>query len=128
MRQIIGHFDAHGFAIERVALAGGHARSRLFEFLYRDALGCGLVVSRTAEPVLLGTAMAAAVAAGVYPNLFVAVDMMAPAQARLSPDPFWRRVHEAAYGIYLRLFSTRNDTAHAALALAGMLRPGFPKT
>lgn len=123
VRQIIGHLDAHGFAIDRVALAGGHARSRLMERLYRDALGRGLVLSWTSEPVLLGTAMAAAVAAGVYPDLFVAVDMMAPAQARLTPDPFWRRVHDAAFGIYLRLFEARNDAAHAAMGLAGMVRP-----
>jgi len=122
-RHIIEHLDANGFAIDRVALAGGHARSPLLERLYRDALGpTNLVLSRTAEPVLLGTAMAAAVAAGIHPDLFAAVDLMAPAQTRLSPDPFWRRAHDAAYGIYLRLYEARNGAAHDAMVLAAMTR------
>ena len=123
VRHIIAHLNANGFAIDRVALAGGHARSPLFEQLYRDALGpTNLVLSRTAEPVLLGTAMAAAVAAGVHPDLFAAVDLMSPQQTRLSPDPFWRQAHDAAYGIYLRLYEARNGAAHDAMVLAALTR------
>jgi FGGY-family pentulose kinase len=123
VRQIIGHLNASGFAIDRVTLGGGHARSPLMERLYRDALDCDLVVSSCEEPVLLGTAMATAAAAGVHPDLAAAVDLMSPPQSRLTPDPFWRRAHDEAYGIYLRLFAVRNDTALAAEALAGLVRP-----
>jgi FGGY-family pentulose kinase len=119
-RQIIEHMDAHGYALNRVALAGGQARNRLLSRLYRDALGRDLVLSNTEEPVLLGTAMTAAVAGGVYPDLFVAVDMMAPSQLRYQADGGWRRAHEAAYAIYLRLFAARNEAAVASRALAGM--------
>ena len=71
-------------------------------------------------PVLLGTAMVAAVAGGLYPDLFVAVDMMAPSQLRYQADGAWRRAHEIAYGIYLRLFHARNDVAQESRMLAGM--------
>ena len=121
-RQIIGHLNANGFGVNRITLSGGHARSALMERLYRDAIGADLVVSRAPEPVLLGTAMAAAAAAGVHANLLNAVDLMSPPQARLTPDPFWRRAHDAAYGIYLRLFEARNDAALAGATLAGLAR------
>ncbi|MCW3476779.1 FGGY-family carbohydrate kinase [Limobrevibacterium gyesilva] len=119
-RQIIAHMNGHGYAINRVALSGGHARNRLLVRLYRDALGCDLTLSRTAEPVLLGTAMVAAVAAGVQPDLFVALDRMAPSQMRSQADPRWKAAHGVAYGIYLKLFEARNEAAAAALALEGL--------
>ena len=121
LRQVIGHFNANGFAISRVALGGAQSGNPLLERLYRDALG-GLVVSSAAQPVLLGVAMAAAVAAGIHPSLAIAVDRMAPPQIRLAPDPFWRRAHDAAFGIYLRLCAARDAAAFDADALAGLAR------
>jgi ribulose kinase len=77
--------------------------------LYRDALGAGLVTSDTSEPVLLGTAMVAAAAAGIYPDLFSALEAMAPNQTTHLADPRWAAAHDIAYGAYLKLFTTRND-------------------
>ena len=116
-RQIRDHLNANGYAISRVALSGGHARNRLMERLYRDTLGPDLVISHDTDTVLLGTAMTAAVGAGVHPNLLVAVDLMAPSQTRLAPDPRWRRAHDIAYGIYLSLYEIRNDLDVQARAL-----------
>jgi FGGY-family pentulose kinase len=108
-RHIVEHLNRHRYAIDRCVLAGGHLRNPLLVRLYRDALGADLVVSDTAEPVLLGTAMVAAVTAGLYPDLFAALDGMAPAQRGLPPDPRWRAAHEAAYVVYLKLFDVRNE-------------------
>ncbi len=122
LRQVIGHFAAQGFPLTRICLGGTQAASPLLVRLYRDALPAGLVVSDTGSPVLLGTAMAASVAAGIHPTLAIAVDRMAPPQAHLAPDPFWRRAHDAAYAIYLRLFEARNAMAYDAGALAALAR------
>jgi FGGY-family pentulose kinase len=119
-RQILDHLDAHGYEISRVALSGGHAHNPLLVRLYRDALGRDLVLPRTPEPVLLGTAMAAAVAAGLHPDLLSAVAAMGPGVAAQPADPGWVRAHELAYGIYLRLFETRNAVMRQAAALAAL--------
>jgi D-ribulokinase len=119
-RQVIAHMNGHGFAISRVVLSAGHARNALLVRLYRDALGAELVLSDTPEPVLLGTAMVAAVAARVHPDLFVAMDLMAPSQMRWGPDPRWRSAHDLAYGIYSGLFEARNAAAHASLKLEAL--------
>ena len=118
LRHIAGHLAAHGLAAERVSLVGGQARNPLLRRLYRDAIGPDLVVCDHPEPVLLGAAMAAAVAAGVHPTLQNALDIMAPPQARLAPDPFWRRAHDAAYAIYRRLVEARDEAARAGNELA----------
>ncbi|WP_181699046.1 FGGY-family carbohydrate kinase [Chthonobacter albigriseus] len=113
-RHILEHLNAHGFAIERVALSGGHLRNPLLVRLYRDALGADLVISDTAEPVLLGTAMVASVAAGTHADLFAALDAMAPEQRVEKADPAWKAAHEDAYRAYLKLFAVRNEIEAAA--------------
>jgi D-ribulokinase len=51
-------------------------------------------VSDTPEPVLLGTAMVASVAAGLYLDLFAALEAMAPAQRPLPKDGRRRNAHD----------------------------------
>ncbi|WP_088348305.1 MULTISPECIES: FGGY-family carbohydrate kinase [Rhodomicrobium] len=126
-RHVIEHLNRHGYAIDRVSLSGGHLKNPLLVRLYRDALGAQLVTSQTSEPVLLGTAMVAATAAGLYPDLFAALEAMAPTQTAQAADPTWAAAHDIAYGIYLKLFSTRNEIeteakrldAHASSSPAG---------
>lgn len=108
-RHVIEHLNKHGFSIDSVTLSGGHLKNPLLVHLYRDALGAKLTLSDTSEPVLLGTAMVAAVAGGLYDDLFSASDAMAPSQRILAADPQWRRAHDHAYRIYLRLFAVRNE-------------------
>lgn len=123
-RHIAEHLNSHGrYAITHVALAGGHLHNPLLVRLYRDAIGARLVVSDATEPVLLGTAMVASVAAGFHPDLFVALEAMAPKQETLEPDPGWQGVHDAAYRIYLKLFNVRNEVEGAGRALETLL-PG----
>ncbi|WP_426954295.1 FGGY-family carbohydrate kinase [Muricoccus radiodurans] len=117
VRQILDHLDAYGYAIRRVVLSGGHARNPLLVRLYRDALARDLLVPRTPEPVLLGTAMTAAVAAGLHPDLLSAVSAMGPGADTLSADPRWVRAHDVAHRIYLRLYEARNAAVREAEAL-----------
>ena len=118
VRHIADHLDAHGYAIRRAALSGGHARNPLLLRLYRDALGRELALPRSEEPVLLGTAMVAAVGAGLQPDLMAAMRAMDPGQDVLHADPAWARAHDIAYRIYLRLFETRNALRAETAALA----------
>jgi D-ribulokinase len=122
-RQIIEHYNRHGYAIDRVCLSGGHLKNPLMMRLYADALGTGLVISETSGPVLLGTAMVAATAAGLYPDLFAALEAMAPQQVTRSADPVWAAAHNIAYGIYLKLFMTRNDIEMESRRLESCVPP-----
>jgi len=123
-RHVIEHLNRHGYAIDRVCLSGGHVKNRLLVRLYRDALGAELVTSRTSEPVLLGSAMVAATVAGLYPDLFSALDAMAPVQTTHRADRALAAAHDIAYGIYLKLFSIRNEIETEAKLLDGLASAG----
>jgi D-ribulokinase len=123
-RHIIEHLNRHGYAIDRVCLSGGHVKNKLLLRLYRDALGAHLVTSETGEPVLLGTAMVAATGAGLYPDLFTALQAMAPEQTTHPIDPDWAAAHDAAYRIYLKLFAVRNEIETEAKRLGGIALSG----
>jgi ribulose kinase len=86
--------------------------------LYRDMLGADLVLSQTPEPVLLGAAMVASVAAGLYPDLFAALSGMAPQQTTLKADPSSAAVSAFAYSTYLKLFGVRNEIEAQARRMA----------
>ncbi len=119
-RHIVEHLNRHGYAIDEVALAGGHRRNPLLVRLYADALGARLIDVDASEPVLIGTAMAAAVAAGDRGDLFHALDAMAPAHRPVAAAPRWTQAHDVAYAVYLDLFAARNAADARARALADL--------
>ena len=68
-RHILDALNASGYAIDHLHITGGHTQNPLLMELYADATGCTVVTAAEADAVLLGTAMAAATAAGLYPDL-----------------------------------------------------------
>ena len=107
LRHIVEHLNGHGYAIARLALSGGHLRNPLMRRLYRDASGAALVTTRAPEPVLLGTAMVAATAAGIHPDLAAAVEAMSAGSDEHAADPDWRAAHARAYRAYALLCTMR---------------------
>ena len=116
-RHVLDHLDQHGYALTRVALAGGHAKNPMMIQLYRDCLTRTLVLTDAPEPVLLGAAMVAACAAGAHRDLFAAVDAMCAPQRELAPDAAAAAAHAQNYAIYRRMFDLRNDIEAQAAAL-----------
>ena len=85
---------------EIVRMAGGAARSPVWVQMFADVLG--LPVQRIAgvrELGALGSAIAAAVAAGLYPGYDQAVQAMVRTGEPVWPDP-------AAHAVYLEKFET----------------------
>ena len=68
-RHILDALNAKGLAIDTLHLTGGHAKNPLLVELYADTTGCTVVEPAEEDAVLLGTAMAAATAAGLYSGL-----------------------------------------------------------
>ena len=68
-------------------MTGGHTRNPLLMELYGDATGCTVVEPQAADAVLLGTAMVAAAAAGLYPDLPAACLAMQQGGLARTPDP-----------------------------------------
>ena len=76
LRQIIEAQASSGAAIEQIVISGGAGRSDLIRQLLADATGVRLAAPAAEEPVLLGSAILGAVAAGVYADIPTAMERM----------------------------------------------------
>ncbi len=86
LRQILALMTGEVSARPDLHLAGGHTRSPLLIELYASATGCRVRAPREADAVLLGTAMAAAVGAGLWPSLAAASAAMSRPMETRAPD------------------------------------------
>ena len=99
LRQILAALRAKGAALSTVVISGGAGRSPLVRQCLADAAGVTIATCTTAEPVLLGAAMTAAVAAGDQAGLGQAMQTMAQLGAvnHPLPDPAWHDKRFAAF-------------------------------
>lgn len=115
VRQIVENFAAHGRAIETLHLVGGQGRSSLMPQLYADATGLEVFVSGSANAMLLGTAMSAAVAAGWHSQVADACRAMRQSERSVAPDP----ARKAAFERDLRILARMQDHRAEIEALVG---------
>ena len=85
LRQIIETQAAHGAPVEAIAISGGAGRNPLIRQLLADATGLRVLATEAEEPVLLGSAILAAVAAGVHADIPGAMAAMSRVAATAEP-------------------------------------------
>lgn len=86
VRHILQALREAGYRIDTLHATGGHTRNPLMMTLYADVTGCTVVEPVVDEAVLVGTAMVAATAAGLHPDLIAAGIAMRQDVRRRSPD------------------------------------------
>jgi D-ribulokinase len=86
LRQIIEAQENAGVTINRIVISGGVGKHMLVRQLLADATGVEITASRTEEPVLLGSAILASVAAGAYENIHVAMQAMSSFSSTFYPQ------------------------------------------
>ena len=75
-RQIIEAQRAVGIPTDTIVISGGAGQSPLVRQVLADATGLTVAASTSPEPVLLGSAILGAVAAGHYPDISMAMSAM----------------------------------------------------
>ncbi|MBP2557664.1 FGGY-family pentulose kinase [Neorhizobium galegae] len=100
IRHILDALSDYGYRFETLHVTGGHVNNPLLVELYADVTGRKVVIPENRDAVLLGTAMAAAVAGGVHGSLFEAGRAMDSGGTERLPDP--ARVEQ--YGLDYRRF------------------------
>ncbi|QBX99940.1 ribulokinase [Rhodophyticola sp. CCM32] len=103
-RQIIGAMRGAGLPIRTIHLSGGHARSDLLVRLYADATGCDVLLPGTAEPVLLGAALAAATPLGAAFPLGQAKALRET--VAVQPDPAVQTMHARRYKAFCQHYAS----------------------
>jgi len=101
-RQIIDRLNTSGYAIDTIALSGGHAVSKFLVQLYADTTGCNVLLSSSDEPVLLGTAFVA------HAALVDSIDdmgRMVGSATVICPDRNQRLIHDVRYSRFCQLLT-----------------------
>ncbi|RAM65279.1 ribulokinase [Herbaspirillum rubrisubalbicans] len=103
LRQIIEAQAACGVRIASISVSGGAGTHPLTRQLLADATGLPVEMTACPEPVLLGSAMLAAVAAGSYPDLPSAMPAMSRLAGRNEPvGGDIARLHQARYQAFIK--------------------------
>ena len=108
IRQILDLMEFDGRA-GTLHLGGGHARNSLLARLYADATRRHVAISAGEEAMLLGTAMAAAAAAGLHPSLEDACKAMVRPATIIAPNEIRARALDRDYRIFLRMQEQRRE-------------------
>lgn len=102
LRQIIDAQAACGLRIASISVSGGAGTHALTRQLLADTTGLPVEITACPEPVLLGSAMLAAVAAGTYADLRSAMSAMASVAGReQAAGGDIARLHAARYRVFL---------------------------
>ncbi|WP_275784284.1 FGGY-family carbohydrate kinase [Pararhizobium gei] len=109
IRHILEKMNEAGHDFETLHITGGHVRNPLLMELYPDITGCTMVVTETSDAVLLGTAMVAAVAGALYPDLATAGAAMAPPGYERLPNRAMQAIYDRDYRAFLSLHRHRAE-------------------
>lgn len=109
VRHVAEHFTAFGHTFDKLHLAGGHARNPLIVELYADATGYPVIETGPVDAVLVGTAAAAAVAAGWFPDLTGACRAMRPEGRLCLPNPARFARFEKDYRVFLKMYEHKRE-------------------
>lgn len=103
IRHILDTLNANGHIIDTLHVTGGHVRNPLLMELYADATGCKVIEPVSEDATLLGTAMVAAAAAGLYPSLIDACAGMYKGGRTREPDPTAAARFDKDYAAFLAM-------------------------
>lgn len=107
VRHILETLNTRGYAIDTLHITGGHTKNAVLMELYADATGCTVVESSAGDATLLGMAMVAATAAGLYPSLDAACIAMQQGGRERAPDAAARLHFDKDYRIFLEMLRQR---------------------
>ncbi|WP_443112574.1 FGGY-family carbohydrate kinase [Devosia sp. ZB163] len=94
---------ANGAVRLRDQQQGGAGKSRLVRQLLADASGLPVVATASPEPVLLGSAMLGASAAGAYASLIEAMSAMSSVAEVITPDEGLQAFHHRRFAAFRKL-------------------------
>ncbi|NHC47451.1 ribulokinase [Motilibacter aurantiacus] len=103
-RKIIESFEAAGVPVTELVVAGGLLKNAFLMQMYADVTRRPLSLLGSAQGPALGSAIHAAVAAGAYPDIHAAAQVMGrKEEAAYVPDEERAQAYDALYAEYSRL-------------------------
>ncbi|WFE75852.1 FGGY-family carbohydrate kinase [Roseinatronobacter sp. S2] len=110
LRQIVEIKNRNGAPVSSIAVSGGAGQHPLVRQLLADATGLRVEATRCDEPVLLGSAILGAVAAGSFADINAAMPMMSEIGQSYTPAAgTLRQVHDDRFDAFLKLQTVARD-------------------
>ena len=106
LRQIIEVQARNGAPVKVISVSGGAGTHPLIRQILADASTLPVEVTASPEPVLLGSAILGAVAAGAYPDIRAAMPEMSRVRGENRPDPAQRHRHDHRFEAFELLQQT----------------------
>src|SRR5262249_29271988 len=105
-RTIIEAFEGRGIAINQLVAAGGlPEKNKLLVQIYADVTGRPMALAGSPQAPALGSAMHAAVADGVYPNIQAAADVMGNLKSEVAASIAANQtIYDSLYAEYKTLY------------------------
>lgn len=115
-RAIVDRIKEYGVPVERIVCSGGIAeKNALLMQIYADVTGCEMRVSRSSQSCALGSAVGAAVVAGVHPDFKSAQAAMTGLKdISYKPIPENQEVYETLYQLYRELHDSFGGVTKSA--------------
>jgi FGGY-family pentulose kinase len=104
-RDIVRAMNEAGYRIDTVYVTGGGTKNPLWLQEHADATGLSLVLPKEPEAVLLGAAILAAAAAGVYADVPSAMQGMCAAGETVRPNAETERYHASKFALFREMYT-----------------------
>ncbi len=101
-----------GVHIDRVVACGGATQSDLWRKIMADVCGTAITIPREQQAVTLGSAIAAAVAGGMHPDLVTAAGKMVAVEKVVEPDMKTHARYSALVDQYAATYEGLKDASH----------------
>lgn len=107
-RHILEDASRHGLRVERIFVGGGGAKSPLWLQIHADVLKRPIQLTRETESCALGSAMAAGLAAGIFPDFDAAAEAMVKVERLVEPSLENAGVYDDLFGRYVDTYRALN--------------------
>jgi len=102
----------HGFKPTETVVAGGPTKSELWMQMHADVSNVPISLTREGESAVLGSAMLAAVGAGVYPDIQTAAQNMVHTLRTIEPDPERHEAYSFYVDRYIETYPQMRELMH----------------
>ena len=106
-RDIVRAMNESGYRIKTLFVTGGGTKNPLWLQEHADATGLTLILPKEPEAVLLGSAILAAAAAGLYPDVPSAMQGMSDLGEVITPNPETSAYHDAKFKIFKEMYQSQ---------------------
>jgi FGGY-family pentulose kinase len=102
----------HGFKPTETVVAGGPTKSDLWMKMHADVSNLPISFTREGEGAVLGSAMLAAVGAGIYPDIQTAAENMVHTERIIEPDPTAHEEYQFYVDKYIETYPQMRELMH----------------